>query len=49
MKAYFFESAMYFTFSSKFKSKDLSKYAVIIQCLETGRVGVIDPHIPTEM
>jgi hypothetical protein len=46
VKMYFFEKCMYITFSPDFNKDDLDKYAVIIQRLDDGLVGVIDPHFP---
>ena len=44
-KAYLFGEDMYFTFSPKFDTTDLSKYAVIIQHPVNGQIGIIDPSI----
>ena len=48
-RAFMFGGNMYFTLSKKFKLKDLTKYAVIIQRVEDGAVGIIDPAYPNNI
>jgi CRISPR/Cas system CMR subunit Cmr4 (Cas7 group RAMP superfamily) len=45
VEGFCFGKELYFVFSAKFNPKDLTKYAVLIQRLEDGQVGLIDPGV----
>jgi hypothetical protein len=47
-KVYLFGAKMFLTVTDKFKFKDLSKYAVIVQREDT-QIGIIDPPVINEM
>ncbi len=47
-KVYLFGASMFLTVTDKFKFKDLSKYAVVVQRDDT-QIGVIDPPVINEM
>jgi hypothetical protein len=48
VEGYCFGNDLFFVFSPTFDYKDLTRYAVIIQRLEDGQVGIIDPGVKAE-